>query len=398
MDRRPSQPQVKRRILDLRACKWVRINEEISQPQENILALPKSKQKYRIGTHDDISELLKVHEIHEEEGVFLENKIPHRDGILDVEFKGGFSKSVRVYVDPEGSSKSYACKEVISEKFNKNEIVHMCQLNDISICKLYGLVRKPNAYLILMEYCGSNLSDLIKTLPFSFDHIVDITKQLCMAVDFAHNNMILHLDIKPDNICLLFLFEKFVLKLIDWGSSVKTNSSTEVESFTLLYASPELLYRYLCQMLASCKLEGEMTIKAVELTQKFINNYDHIENVSTKSDSYSIGLTIMFAKTGTHLYGTVTDMYNLFKMFAEDPNAAINLFPDSSDFLTNIARRLVKGNSLKRASVKDIQREINVYEQNQYSNTEVTQCNNQSDATPDQNDQELNIPDFAKLL
>lgn len=38
--------------------------------------------------------------------------------------------------------------------FNKNEVRHMCQLNDVNICEIYGFVRKTDEYHIYMEYCG----------------------------------------------------------------------------------------------------------------------------------------------------------------------------------------------------------------------------------------------------
>lgn len=387
-------------IVDLKTHKRLRPNslKRVDQPQIKI-PTPQKTHFYREGTHEDILKLLKDENFYEDEGVFLKGKVPSQSTnyVEKILQNGGFSKCIRLYQD---ESMSYVCKEVKAKKLNKNEVRHMCQLNDMNICKIYGLVCKTDEYHIYMEYCGTNLYELIKTVQFHFDQIVDITKQLCMAVEFAHNKKILHLDIKPQNICLLFMIQRIVLKLTDWGSSKPDNLSTEVQSITFYYASPELLYLHISQTLSLGKVKEEMLAKAIELTQKFCGNYNNIERVSTKSDSFSIGLTIMLTKTKKHLYErcrSFSNIFELIEMFAENPNAARDLLNDPDDILICIIKKLIEGDSHKRSSVKEVQKMITNYQKNGY-NSEVTEDTSQSDNVPLPEPQEYNVPNFEMLF
>lgn len=387
-------------IVDLKTHKRLRPNnlKGVDQPVIKIPSLQKTH-FYREGTREDILKLLKDENIYEDEGVFLKGKVPSQSTnyVEKILQNGGFSNRINLYQD---KSMSYVCKELKAKMFNKNEVRHMCQLNDVNICEIYGFVRKTDEYHIYMEYCGTNLYELTKTIQFHFDQIVDITKQLCMAVEFAHNKKILHLDIKPQNICLLFEIQRIVLKLTDWGSSKPDNLSTEVQSITLHYASPELLYLHISQTLSLGKIKGDMLDKAIQLTQNFCANYNNIERVSTKSDSFSIGLTIMHTKTKKHLYERCRIFPNIFQMlemFAENPNAARDLLNDPDDILICIIKKLIEGDSHKRSSVKEVQKMITNYQKNSY-NSEVTEDTRQSDNVPLPETRQYNVPNFDMLF
>lgn len=358
MDQQQIQPRgQKRTIVDIQTGK-----RRIDQPQEKIPTLI-DPQYNNEGTYSDILELLTAKFLHEEKGVFLKGKNidPAKDEVEKHLKNGGFSKQILLYKNKE---KSYVCKQIDAKKFNQNEVISMCQLNDEYISQIYGLVRTTSEYHIYMEYCGTNLLELTGMLSFTMDQMIEITKKICMAVEFAHNRRILHLDIKPENICMLFTKNGFLLKLTDWGSSRPDNGSTNGLNITSYYASPEILYLYIRQAMVSSTFQENATLlaKAIELTQKFSQNYNNIETVSTKADSFSIGMAIMFVKTRKYIYDEQERYSNplyLIQKFAENPDAAKDKLPVSGDFLTLIARNLVQGDSHKRSSVKELQIMIN---------------------------------------
>lgn len=63
---------------------------------------------------------------------------------------------------------------------------------------------KDKIIYCIFEYCSSTLGKFFmkQQKPIPLERIQDIMKQLLTAVDIMHGKMILHRDIKPDNILL----------------------------------------------------------------------------------------------------------------------------------------------------------------------------------------------------
>jgi serine/threonine-protein kinase len=96
-------------------------------------------------------------------------------------------------------------------------------------------------YFAMQFVDGMDLSRLIaerKELPI--EDIIDFSKQVCRGLRYAHNNNVVHRDIKPQNI----LIEKSnIVKLSDFGiAKIFTGSDITMTGFTLgtpEYMSPE---------------------------------------------------------------------------------------------------------------------------------------------------------------
>ncbi|MCQ2752315.1 MAG: serine/threonine protein kinase [Coriobacteriales bacterium] len=76
---------------------------------------------------------------------------------------------------------------------------------------------------------GPNLKEIIREYgPLDLDIIAYITKRIAYALDFAHENQVLHLDIKPDNI---LIDSDAIPKISDFGiSEIVDNQSESVAS------------------------------------------------------------------------------------------------------------------------------------------------------------------------
>ena len=95
---------------------------------------------------------------------------------------------------------------------------------------------------ILMEYVdGEDLLDFLKNHPTYFEdaeHFDKFVGQLLSALQYLHDNQVLHLDLKPENIMLTRI--GYDVKVVDLGCCY---SDTFVDStgYTTQYAAPEQL-------------------------------------------------------------------------------------------------------------------------------------------------------------
>src|SRR5262249_48228329 len=100
---------------------------------------------------------------------------------------------------------------------------------------------------IAMQYIkGENLRSKIERLGMDFDEVAKIVRQAGQALSAAHDEGIIHCDLKPENIMLQDLGQgEFQTKLVDFGiakvqnSQVASMSTGTSVAGTPYYMSPE---------------------------------------------------------------------------------------------------------------------------------------------------------------
>ena len=117
------------------------------------------------------------------------------------------------------------------------------RLNHPNIVTVYGVGKLDKTYFIAMEYVeGQSLHELIKSeAPLNVRKALEITRQAADALAAAHEEDIVHRDIKPQNIMIDPLGR---VKVMDFGlASVQAESMTLTATGTTLgtprYMSPE---------------------------------------------------------------------------------------------------------------------------------------------------------------
>ncbi|KAF9479806.1 Pkinase-domain-containing protein [Pholiota conissans] len=107
---------------------------------------------------------------------------------------------------------------------------------------MYEVIATESHIWIVTELCcGGELFDyLVEKGRLSEDETRVIFGQLCLAVDYLHNNNIVHRDLKLENV---LLDERCRVKLGDFGFTREFERGTLMETFcgTTGYASPEML-------------------------------------------------------------------------------------------------------------------------------------------------------------
>eukprot|EP00756_Hemistasia_phaeocysticola_P017617 Hpha_TRINITY_DN15549_c6_g3::TRINITY_DN15549_c6_g3_i1::g.107209::m.107209 len=156
---------------------------------------------------------------------------PHRDKHRSVRWSrghllgaGATGKVYRAFDKDTGDF--LAVKEVLLHgnednlRAVKREIELMRPLQHSNIVRYMGIQQTTTALHILMEYVpGGSISSLLQKLgPFGERVIRAYTRQLCLGLQYLHNNGIIHRDIKGGN-CLVCT--DGTVKLADFGCSVQ---------------------------------------------------------------------------------------------------------------------------------------------------------------------------------
>ncbi|MGE6299967.1 protein kinase domain-containing protein, partial [Guptibacillus hwajinpoensis] len=111
-----------------------------------------------------------------------------------------------------------------------------------NIVSIYDVGEEEDFYYIVMEYVpGTTLKQKIRNrgaLPI--EEAIDIMKQMTSAIEHAHENHIIHRDIKPHNILINDYGEA---KVTDFGIAMAVTSATITHTNSVLgsvhYFSPE---------------------------------------------------------------------------------------------------------------------------------------------------------------
>jgi eukaryotic-like serine/threonine-protein kinase len=94
----------------------------------------------------------------------------------------------------------------------------LAALNHPNIVNVLTAGKEGSTFYIVMEYVeGQSLSKLIKdrgALPIEF--ALDLVKQICLGLSHAHDEKIIHRDLRPSNVLLT---RDYIVKIADFGIS-----------------------------------------------------------------------------------------------------------------------------------------------------------------------------------
>ncbi|WP_438351468.1 Stk1 family PASTA domain-containing Ser/Thr kinase [Paenibacillus sp. FA6] len=124
----------------------------------------------------------------------------------------------------------------------RREAQSAASLSHPNVVSIYDVGQEGEIHYIVMEYIeGFNLNEIIKDrAPLQVEESVRIAAQICDALDHAHQNQIIHRDIKPHNI---LIGRNGRVKVTDFGIARAVTSTTITQTGSVLgsvhYFSPE---------------------------------------------------------------------------------------------------------------------------------------------------------------
>lgn len=167
-----------------------------------------------------------------------------------------------------------------------------------------GVTEDGDLYLAMEYVDGTPIHTYCREKQLTLTQKLVLFRSVCEAVQFAHQNLVVHRDLKPDNI---FVAEDGTPKLLDFGTAKLTSPAKDnpegdltrhgFHSFTPQYASPE-------QVLGT--------------------------PVTTASDTYSLGVLLYLLLTGSLPYElkelTTAEMV---RVICQEPPKRPTVAPDS---------------------------------------------------------------------
>ncbi|MDF2875448.1 MAG: prkC, partial [Sporomusa sp.] len=180
----------------------------------------------------------------------------------------------------------------------RREAQAAAKLSHPNIVNIYDVGLDEQAYYIIMEYIsGETLKDKIeREAPLPVETAVRISIEIAEALEHAHQNNLVHCDIKPHNILVT---RSGRIKVTDFGIARAVTSSTMTNSGTIIgsvhYFSPE-------------QAKGAA--------------------VGAKSDIYSLGVVLYEMLTGHVPFTGESPISIALKHLQEEPKPPRELNPD----------------------------------------------------------------------
>lgn len=116
----------------------------------------------------------------------------------------------------------------------ENEKKILSSLQHPNIVRLIGsgMTTLDQQFLVTELIPGEPITSFCSRHDLPIEERLGIFVQVCDAIQFAHDNGIIHRDIKPTNILVEARREKAIPKVIDFGLAKRLGDSTEFESLT----------------------------------------------------------------------------------------------------------------------------------------------------------------------
>ena len=222
--------------------------------------------------------------------------------LLDIIIETKFS-TVSLYENREDNS-LMVLKKCINNFAGHNESELLSRLQHPNIAKIRGVTRNDRIFIIVMEYLSGGSVQGRLAQPMTVEKFTPIATQVCDAMAFAHNNRIIHGNLRPQNI---MFDEHNQVKVMDFGFTEHYGASEEVNWY---------------------KAEGEPRSQVADVFSAGIIFYQLLTGNRPKWENDNLSIHNNWSETPKHLQ-------RLLRMMLErTPSARLQNFEDVRTQLT----------------------------------------------------------------
>lgn len=208
------------------------------------------------------------------------------------------------------------------ERFDR-EVRSASSLNHPNICTIHEVGEYEGRPFMVMEYLdGQTLEQLISGRPLETDQLLTLAVEIADALMAAHDEGIIHRDVKPANI---FVTQRGHAKILDFGVA-KLRPQTQAERSKLSSGSD--------MPPTAGTVPAERDNPTLTVSGSAIGTVSYMspeqargEELDARTDLFSFGLVLYEMATGQRAFGGNTTGVVLRSLLADKPQPAIELNP-----------------------------------------------------------------------
>jgi TolB-like protein/Flp pilus assembly protein TadD len=216
--------------------------------------------------------------------------------------KGGMGE---VYRARDMKLKRDVAIKILPEEFSRDadrvsrfqrEAEVLASLNHASIATIYDLQEANGSRFLVLELVeGETLADRIACGPIPVEEARDIAKQICDALEAAHDKGIVHRDLKPGNIMVRF---DGCVKVLDFGLAKRIPGAGALTAATTALSAPDQI----------------MGTAAYMSPEQILG-----QDVDARSDLFSLGIILYEIIGGVHPWARASPVDTMHAILHDDP-------------------------------------------------------------------------------
>ncbi|MHC4120301.1 MAG: serine/threonine protein kinase [Planctomycetota bacterium] len=217
----------------------------------------------------------------------------------------------------------------------EREVELAARLKHPNIARIYDSGIYQGLYYYAMELIErATLDEYLENHALTQRQVVELMRTICQAVQHAHQNGVIHRDIKSSNILLT---EDGQPHIVDFGLATNILESDQYKTVSA---------------------EGEVAGTPAYMSPE--QAAGHHESLDTRTDVYSIGVVFYRSLTDSFPYDVNTSMYETLRNIQEtEPLRPSDLVPKlDSDIETVVLKALAKEADERYQSVAELQHDI----------------------------------------